>query len=162
MLTDEIFWKMDLECVYNGEGRVNEIEDGFYVYLIVNPISKKYYVGLSKGLNLRIYGHINNNSHHIFDGGNTCVYILERLCNDRDMRYMECLWIVWFSLNTECVNVARNSLKIRNGIINKQTIDLINPNYKVFCDFEYINGIKLLDNYNPTAISEIEYFGKTL
>ena len=76
---------------------------------------------------------------------------------------MEYVWIVWFCLNTDCVNVAKTSYKIRVGKINKQTINYINPNYKVFCDYEYITGIKLLPRQAlGDVISEVEYFGAFL
>jgi hypothetical protein len=155
---EEILYKMDLTCVYS-DGEISETEYGFYVYLIVNK--DKYYVGLSKSLKSRIHGHFNTNTNNICDEG-TCVYILEKLNYEKDMRIMEYLWIVWFGLNTDCVNVAKTSYKIRVGKINKHTINYINPNYKVFCDFEYIIGLKLLDRYTMTNITEIDYFGKTL
>tara|TARA_R110000803_G_C11786841_1_gene297444 strand:+ start:80 stop:556 length:477 start_codon:yes stop_codon:yes gene_type:complete len=158
MLTDEIFWKMDLRCVFSN-GEISEIEDGFYVYLIVNE--DKYYVGLSKRLKSRITEHSKTNTNNICDDG-ACVYILEKLDCEKHMRIMEYLWIVWFCLNTECVNIEKSSHKIRAGKINKQTINWINSNYKLFCDFEYINELKLLKNQTQSVINEIEYFGKTL
>ena len=157
---EEILYKMDLTCVYS-DGVILPFNPRYYhVYLIVNK--DKYYVGLSKNLHSRIHGHIISNTNNICDEG-TKVYILEKLIYEKDMRIMEYVWIVWFCLNTDCVNVAKTSYKIRAGKINKQTINYINPNYKVFCDFEYITGIKLLPRQNlGNAISEVEYFGAFL
>ena len=160
MLTDEIFWKMDLECIYS-DGVAIETPRGFYVYLIVND--GKYYVGLSERLNRRIIEHIkytNNN----WDK-NACVYILEKFNYEDEMRIMESVWIVWFLTNTDsCINIQKSSRKIRKGIINKNTIWSLKSKYNVFCDFEYIKGIKLLDkqSYCNPVLSEIEYFVRTL
>ena len=163
MLTDEIFWKMDLNCVYHN-GVVENIENGYYVYLIVND--NKYYVGMSENLSLRIYQHKRNNTNNI-NNENTSVYILEKLNTKRHMRIIENIWIIWFVLNTECVNVERPTRWVRSGFFNKKHTH--NTNYKLFCDYEYITGIKLLNKIKMSSNhiqlppdDELTFFGRTL
>jgi len=157
MLTDEIFWKMDLTCVYHNGVKKN-IENGFYVYLIVND--DKYYVGLSANLSVRLEHHRQKNTNN-FNDNNVCVYILEKLNCKIDMMDMEIIWILWFCLNTDCVNVNRFSYKVRSGYINTHTIR--NTNYKLFCQYHYINGIKLYNNPIYGCIDdELTYFGRKI
>ena len=154
---EDILYKMDLTCVYS-DGVILPFNNGYYhVYLIVNK--DKYYVGLSKNLHSRIKnGHIKKNTNNINDY-DTKVYILEKLIYEKDMRDMEYIWIIWFCLNTDCINITKGSYKIRAGIINN-TNSCINTNYKCFCDYEYITGIKLLSRVDlGNMISEVEYFG---
>ena len=155
MLTDEIFWKMDLRCVYS-DGEISEIRNGFYVYIIVNR--NKYYIGLTRNIKNRLQVHIGHNTNDIRDD-DACVYILENLKCEYDMRIMEYVWIIWFCLNTECVNKQVGSYKIRNGSINNHNMCFIDSNYNMFCDYELIQGIKIIDRQDK-AMTEIEYFGK--
>lgn len=160
MLTDETFCKMDLKCVYC-DGIISEIPRGFYVYLILTD--GNYYVGQTENLYKRVYSHKKTNTNNI-TSDNARVYILEKVNYTDDMRIMEVIWITWFCLNTDsCINKEKGSYKIRCGIINTRTICIIESKYNVFCEYEYIKGIKLLDKQNHvTVLSEIEYFGKAL
>ena len=158
MLTNEVFWKMDLRCIYKN-GIAEEIGKGFYVYLIIN--ADKYYVGMTKQLERRIYAHIRTNTNNIRDD-ESCIYILENLDNEFHMRIMEYIWIIWFCLNTDCVNVERGTYKVRYGLINSSNLLYIASNYKIFCEFDYIVGVKLLEKQQKSTISEKEYFGRYL
>ena len=162
MLTNEVFWKMDLRCIYKN-GIAEEIGKGFYVYLIIN--ADKYYVGMTKHLERRIYDHIRTNTNNIRDD-ESCIYILENVENEKNMRILEYIWIIWFCLNTDCVNVERFNYKVRQGLINRCNLWKIKSNYKIFCDFDYIVGVKLLqqpwNSYWMPPDSENEYFGRYL
>jgi hypothetical protein len=158
MLTNEIFWKMDLECVYSN-GFISDIKKGYYVYLIKNE--DKYYVGLSERLDMRIKDHIRNNTNNVCDD-NSQVYILENVENKYQMKNMEYIWIIWFCLNTDCINVMKGSYKIRSGKINNKHISRA-TNYFIFCDYEYINGVRLLDSqYVNNIMNEVDYFGRNI
>ncbi len=162
MLTHEIFYKFDLNCVYGGGVLKTQLFNddftkGFYVYLIEN--NNKYYIGLTSNLSQRITSHKKNNTNNINDM-NSCVYILEKLNNKKQMRDMEYIWIVWFCLNAECVNNCRGTYKIRNGLINEKHI--FNTNYYTFCKYNYINGVRLLTHQTKTPHDELNYFGRNL
>ena len=158
MLTNEVFWKMDLRCIYKN-GIAEEIGKGFYVYLIIN--ADKYYVGLTRDFKTRIREHIRTNTNNIRDD-ESCIYILENLDNEFHMRIMEYIWIIWFCLNTDCVNVERGTHKVRKGYICNRNVLYIASNYKIFCEFDYIVGVKLLEKQQKSTISEKEYFGRYL
>ena len=165
---------MDLTCVYsdgvilpfNNEGSYNKklkkLTHSDRVYLIVNK--NKYYVGYTINLKNRIGGHLSTNTNNINDY-DAKVYILENCGGGRELRLLEYIWIIWFSLNTECVNVLKNSRKVRSGDITSKTINtkLYHSNYVCFCDFEYIMGIDVLNKKILHDVpSEIEYFGRVL
>ena len=163
MLTNEVFWKMDLRCIYKN-GIAEEIGKGFYVYVIIN--ADKYYVGMTRDFKARIAGHLHSNTNNIRDD-ESCIYILENVKKEINMRILEYIWIIWFCLNTDCVNVARYSLSLRRGKINSSNLWKIKSNYKIFCDFDYIVGVKLIQQQWPNSYriwpdSEKEYFGRCL
>tara|TARA_R110000772_G_scaffold262884_1_gene382218 strand:- start:120 stop:596 length:477 start_codon:yes stop_codon:yes gene_type:complete len=158
MLTNEVFWKMDLRCIYKN-GIAEEIGKGFYVYVIIN--ADKYYVGLTTDFKARLPGHLRTNTNNIRDD-ESCIYILENVDNEFHMRMMEYIWIIWFCLNTDCVNVERGTYKVRKGYINRGNLWYIASNYKIFCDFDYIVGVKLLQGHQKSSNSEKEYFGRCL
>ena len=158
MLTNEVFWKMDLRCIYKN-GIAEEIGKGYYVYVIIN--ADKYYVGLTRTFKKRIAVHLHSNTNNIRDD-ESCIYILENLEDEFQMRTMEYIWIIWFCLNTDCVNATRGTYKVRYGSINSRNVLYIASNYKIFCDFDYIVGVKLLQNLCKSPISEKEYFGRCL
>ena len=74
MLTEEQFEKMDLTPIYLNNKITEEIQQGFYVYLIKNQ--NNYYIGLSENLSSRLQNHILSNKNNINRGGE--LYVLER------------------------------------------------------------------------------------
>ncbi len=171
---EEILCKMNLHCVYS-YGVIIPYENDKdpywgahthtdYVYLIES--NNKYYVGITNNLKQRIGVHLSSNTNDIKTNHNSNVYILENWGITSDMRIMEYIWILWFSLNSECVNILRNSYQVRKGIIRNATLNnrLYESNYRCFCEFGYITGIKLLNKCNNgvPVPDEIEYFGRAL
>ena len=162
MITEEQFEKMDLTPIFLNNKIIKKIENGFYVYLIKNK--NTYYVGLSEHMLRRLKNHISNNKNDINNGGE--VYILEKFSNYRSMRDMEYIWILWFYINTNCINKDISTHKIRAGIINIKSI--MNTNYEIFLQYDVIKGIPLLNsqiqrNEHFEGIkTEEEYFGVKL
>jgi len=156
MLTEEQFEKMDLTPIYLNNKLTEEIQQGFYVYLIKNQ--NNYYIGLSENLSVRLQNHIVSNKNNINRGGE--LYVLERCWDYRTMRDMEYLWIVWFYINSNCINASVPTYKIRKGLLNKNSIK--NTNYKKFIDYGVIKGLPILERQNNIAKSDEEYFGQNL
>ena len=156
-MNDEIFDKMDLVCVYDDHINYELInKKSFYVYVIVN--NDVYYVGLTSNLTERIKQHIYKNTNDLQSGGK--IYILENLEDEDKMRKMEKIWIVWFKLNSLCINIEVHSYQIRTGII--RMFNILNTNYKKFVDYEVIYGLPLLYRPDPSngRKSDKEFFGK--
>ena len=157
MITEEQFEKMDLTPIFLNNKIIKKIENGFYVYLIKNE--NTYYVGLSQNMLSRLKNHIKNNKNDINNGGE--VYILEKFSNYRAMRDMEYIWILWFSINTNCINKDIATHKIRAGFINNRTI--MNTNYEIFLNYDVIKGIPLRKSqFQRDVPTEEEYFGAKL
>lgn len=157
MMTDEIFWKLDLECVYS-DGIKSKINEGNYVYVIKN--GDKYYIGKSRNINKRISIHLRANTNNITED-TAEVYILEKMDTRKRMDIMEYIWIIWFSLNTACINVDRGTYKVRVGKFN--TSHVFQTNYLYFCEMGYIPKLPLLDKQHlKNYTTDIELFGKSI
>lgn len=157
-MNDEVLDKMDLICSYDSGVKFDRIiNKKCYVYIIESS-DKKYYVGLSENLKNRIKQHLHFNKNDIRSGK---LYILEELDYEKQMRDMEMIWITWFKLNTNCVNVDCFTYLIRKGNINMNHIK--NTNYSKFIHYGIIKSIKLLERQtNTSAEDEIHFFGKRI
>ena len=151
-MNDEILYRMDLKIAYefNKIQRLNN--NKYYVYLISN--NNVYYVGLSKNINKRLDNHIKSNTNNINDY-NTKVYILECLNYEKKMRIMEYIWILWFKLNANCINIQYGTYKLRIGRITKY--DIKNTNYEMFCNYDYINKLYVYDRQHYPPLSDEKY-----
>ena len=118
----------------------------------------KYYIGKSRKINKRISTHLQANTNNITED-TAEVYILEKMDTRKRMDIMEYIWIIWFSLNTECINVDRGTYKVRVGLINSSHI--FQTNYLYFREMGYIQRLPLLDKQNlKNYTTDIEFFGK--
>ena len=151
-MNDDILDRMDLTIAYE-YNKIQTLDNTkYYVYLIDN--NNIYYVGLSKNINKRLEQHIISNKNNINDY-NTKVYILECLNCNKLMRIMEYIWIVWFKLNMECINITWGTYKLRYGKITNY--DIRNNNYEMFCSYEYIKKLYIYKKQQKNPISEEEY-----
>jgi hypothetical protein len=157
-MNDETLDKMDLLCVYDGITQYHKINNSkFYVYVIESR-DGHYYVGQTKNLESRIKQHLTANKNDILYGK---LFILEELSNERQMRFMEILWIVWFKMNSRCINIDCGTYLIRKGRINKNHIR--NTNYSKFIEYEVIKGVKILERQtNSSAEDEESFFGRRI
>ena len=156
-MNDEIIDRMDLLCVYDNHIKYELINKKvFYVYVIDN--NGVYYVGLTSNLTSSIKSHLHKNTNDLRSEGK--IYILERLQDEFKMRNMEKIWIIWFKLNSLCINIDISSYQIRTGKIHIRHI--LNTNYKKLIDYEVIYGLPLLERQNISNgnKSDKEYFGK--
>jgi hypothetical protein len=157
-MNDEIMDKMDLVGVYYNEIYHDQIETKkYYVYLI--ETQESYYVGYTSNLAGRIKNHLYADKNNICSG-NGKIWILEKLDKETKARKMEKIWIIWFKLNSNCINIETFTYKIKSGQI--KTRDIFNSNYKKFIDNDIISGIHLLNKINleNNKKSNEEFFGK--
>ena len=122
MMTDELFFKMDLTCVYDGNRIIDKIDKNKYYVYVIKSIDSKYYVGLSRNLTRRLTQHVDNNTNDIKEGGE--MYILEELNDEVRMINMEKIWIRWFKMTSLCINKIVDNYLITIGAIN--TFHIIN------------------------------------
>lgn len=141
MLIDEDFFRLDLLLVYDGKIKKDLINpNAFYVYVI--KTDNTYYVGLTKNLCQRISEHKRINTNNILYKKGS-IYILEELETKPQMDLLEQIWIVWFKINFNCINVKLLTHRIKRGRLTFN--DCHHTNYKSLIETETIQGIKLLD-----------------
>jgi len=136
MISLEQFYRMDLRCIYTNNMIDEDIKKmkGFFIYLIVNYHKNKFYVGLTTNLYGRIQGHIRCDTNEINE-----VYLLEELDNEKQMRFMEKIWINYFMVNSVCVNKTNYTSPPRDKNFNDF---IMNTRYKMFIDTDTIKQVE--------------------